>query len=624
MKVFLIIVYLVFMKLSLEGLWGLEAGVSFLSFLALLKSFELKEKRDIFIFTLIIELSLVGHLLSVDDLYMVLVLSLIVINLFWLLYQFHHFGLKKEYVPVVARYRKKVFVHVFLCSIPLTLALFFIFPRIPLGNIFMNTIKKQENMTGFTEQLRPGEISKVIQSKVTYFRAKFRQLRPSSSHLYWRGAVLAKTDGFNWERILLPPNRKGRGEKVRDVSDKALYNYNVEYEFFSNGPLFLLDRPRDFNVSSRSHTGGMGAETYFTVAYRNQKIRYSASSTQARGKGKYELTPLELRTYTQLEKEGQGPRYDQWLDQRRSKIKGADDLFVLLRSHFIKENFSYSLAPGKMNSKAALDDFFFNKKIGLCEHFASILAYSLRRLKFPSRVVVGFQGGQYNPYGEYFYIQGKNAHSWVEYWTKSKGWQRVDPTQWISPDRIRLGPDILFLADQNLESLNLENGLNFNEGDIYQNFLLMADMLYFELNREFLNFDFERQEKIFDFLDLKGKGKYLKLLGVIGAFMLIGSFAFIYFTYYRQKRPRRNELENSFRQLRMIFRNKGMEIPLWWGPERLQSEVIRHYPQLSNEIEIFCSLWKKIRFQQREKALSVTKGDLQRALKQIKRHIKQI
>ncbi len=624
-RIAFIILYLVFLKFSLNTLWGLEAGVSFLSFLALLKSFELNNKRDLFIFSLIIQLSLVGHLLSVDDLYMVIVLILIVLNLFWLLYQFHHFAKKKDYLPNIGRYRKRVFAQVILWSLPLTLAFFFIFPRIPLGNIFLSTLKKQENMTGFTSQLRPGEISKVIQSKATYFRAQFKKLRPSTSNLYWRGTVLAKTDGFNWDRILLPPNKKRKNEKESQSSNKAHYNYDVEYEFFSNGPLFLLDRPKDFDVHSRSHTGGMGADTYFTVAYRNQKIRYSASSTQRSSKGNHQLSALEVRTYTQLGDKSLGPRFDLWLKKRARGISRADDLFNLLRSHFIKNSFSYSLAPGQMDSNYPLDDFFFNKKVGLCEHYASIVAYSLRRLGLPSRVVVGFQGGQYNPYGEYFYIQGKNAHSWIEYWTSEKGWQRADPTGWISPDRIRLGPDIFFLADQNLESLSLENGLNFNEGDFYQNFLLMADMLYFELNREFLNFDFEKQEKIFNFINLKGKGKYLKLLGIIGIILFFASMGLVYFIYYRQRRPQLNLVEKSLAELRSLLEDKGVAIPIWWGPQRMSAELSEYFSEnelLKDEIVAFCKTWEGLRF--RPQNSNIQKKDLLRSLKEIKRQIHQI
>ncbi len=603
-----IISYLGALYISLGNLWSLEAGVSFLSFLALLKSFELRESRDLFVFSLIVQLSLVGHLLSVDDLYMVLVLTLIILNLFWLLYHFHHFAQKRKYAAVIGRYRRKVFIQIILWSLPLTLILFLIFPRIPLGNIFMNTMKKQDNMTGFTDRLRPGEISQVIQNQATYFRAQFKKLRPPPSALYWRGMVLTKTDGFNWDRALIPSSKLGRkgGQLPENGAleidkEKILYNYNIEYEFFSNGPLFLLDRPDDFNVSSRSHTVSMGADTFYTVAYRNQKIRYQASSIrrnlkQDRDARPMALTAAEEKIYTRLGEKSQGPRFDQWLDLKGKGITEPEQLFSLLQNYFDKEGFSYSLSPGVMDPKAALDDFFFNKKVGLCEHYASILAYSLRRLHFPARVVVGFQGGQYNPYGEYFYIQGKNAHSWVEYWSATKGWQRADPTEWIRPDRIRLGPDIYFLAEKGLESINLENGLNFNEGDFYQSLLLMADMLYFELNREFLNFDFERQEKIFEFMKLKGKAKYLKLLAVAMGVMVLGSLALVFFIY-RQKRPPLNAVEKSIVQLRKLLEGKGMELPSWWGPQRMSREVAKQFPEVGIQIREFCEAWEELSYQ---------------------------
>lgn len=623
-----LVLYLIFLYLSLGSLWGLEAGVSLLSFLALLKSFELKNKRDLFVYTLIIELSLIGHLLSVDDLYMVIVVLLIGLNLFWLLYQFHHFNHahKVVYSKDIARYRKKVFSQVLMWSIPLTAILFFVFPRIPLGNLFTNTLQKKNNLTGFTQQVRPGEISEVIQSKVTYFRAEFKNPRPSSSDLYWRGMVLAKTDGFNWDRIHLAPHAlPAQAEGI-----KPLYNYEVEYDFFSNGPLFLLDRPLSYDVKSRSHTLANGGETYYTVVYHNQKIRYKASAISRNSKANQaivaqSLSPQELKIYLDLSRVSMGERFDQWLGQRRDEIKVPKDFLNLMRAHFAQEKFRYSLSPGRMDVTNPLDDFFFNKKVGLCEHYASITAYGLRRLGFPSRIVVGFQGGQYNPYGEYFSIQGKNAHSWVEFWDAQRGWQRVDPTAWILPDRIRLGADIYFLGADRLESLNLENELSLKRGGLFQDALFMADMIYYKLNREFLNFDFEKQKELFKFLKLSGKSKYLKLLGFTFSLIIVIFLLLIIFIY-RQRQAKLGALEKSLSLIDRALKRKGMEVASWWGPERWQSEITQHFPALKDEVRVFYHMWLRLSYQ-----APLEDGEQRDALRQIyqqakriKQHIQQI
>ena len=78
--------------------------------------------------------------------------------------------------------------------------------------------------------------------------------------------------------------------------------------------------------------------------------------------------------------------------------------------------------------------FLFNKKIGFCEHFASSFTLLMRAANIPSRVVIGYQGGEVlkNYQGRsYLLIDNSYAHAWSEVWLDDKGWIRVDPTEWI-------------------------------------------------------------------------------------------------------------------------------------------------------------------------------------------------
>ena len=86
------------------------------------------------------------------------------------------------------------------------------------------------------------------------------------------------------------------------------------------------------------------------------------------------------------------------------------------------------------------DDFLFNKKSGFCEHFAGSFSLLMRAAKIPSRVVVGYQGGQILKNAQqkdYILIDNSYAHAWSEVWLKNKGWVRIDPTEWIAPERIQ-------------------------------------------------------------------------------------------------------------------------------------------------------------------------------------------
>jgi hypothetical protein len=52
----------------------------------------------------------------------------------------------------------------------------------------------------------------------------------------------------------------------------------------------------------------------------------------------------------------------------------------------------------------------------------------LRSLDIPARVVNGFQRGEWNPYGEYFIVRLRDAHSWVEVFVEGAGWVTLDPS----------------------------------------------------------------------------------------------------------------------------------------------------------------------------------------------------
>jgi hypothetical protein len=60
----------------------------------------------------------------------------------------------------------------------------------------------------------------------------------------------------------------------------------------------------------------------------------------------------------------------------------------------------------------------------------------MRAAKIPARVVTGYQGGIYNRLGGYWYITQADAHAWSEIWLAGSGWQRVDPTAVVAPDRL--------------------------------------------------------------------------------------------------------------------------------------------------------------------------------------------
>lgn len=105
---------------------------------------------------------------------------------------------------------------------------------------------------------------------------------------------------------------------------------------------------------------------------------------------------------------------------------------------FASEGFVYTLRPGTLGSDA-VDDFMLLTKRGFCEHYASSFVFMMRAVKIPARVVVGYQGGEFNPIGNYLAVRQFDAHAWAEVWIEGEGWRRVDPTSAVAPERIENG-----------------------------------------------------------------------------------------------------------------------------------------------------------------------------------------
>ena len=57
--------------------------------------------------------------------------------------------------------------------------------------------------------------------------------------------------------------------------------------------------------------------------------------------------------------------------------------------------------------------------------------------------MVGYQGGRYNPMGDFWRVTQRDAHAWVEVFHK-EAWQRKDPTQWVAPLRLVIGAEDFF------------------------------------------------------------------------------------------------------------------------------------------------------------------------------------
>ena len=65
---------------------------------------------------------------------------------------------------------------------------------------------------------------------------------------------------------------------------------------------------------------------------------------------------------------------------------------------------------------------------GHCELYAGAFVLLARHAGYPTRLVTGFVGGDWNGFENYFMVRNRNAHAWCEILDPRRGWLRVDPT----------------------------------------------------------------------------------------------------------------------------------------------------------------------------------------------------
>jgi hypothetical protein len=99
-----------------------------------------------------------------------------------------------------------------------------------------------------------------------------------------------------------------------------------------------------------------------------------------------------------------------------------------LNQYLSSDRFTYTLVLKQQTTLDPLEEFLFVRRSGNCEYFAASLAVMLRSVGIPARVAGGFQRGEWNPYGRYFMVRMKDAHSWVEAAFDGAGWVTLDPS----------------------------------------------------------------------------------------------------------------------------------------------------------------------------------------------------
>ncbi len=311
-------------------------------------------------------------------------------------------------------------------SLPLALMLFVFFPRMA-GQLWALPSQGTAS-TGLGDEMTPGGISALSESDEPAFRARFFGAAPPPQLRYWRGPVLHRFDGYSWRR-----DRTQSYRPIKMTYGGNAYRYRITLEPHQRNWLFALETPQ---LPPSPTTFFSYDSQLLSVQPVTQLMSYELTSYM-RTSAQDELSELGRRIETSLPPE-RNPRSNALARQLRVQSADTSAFIGRVLALFRDGGFSYTLTP-ELLQQDSVDDFVFNTREGFCGHFASAFVSMMRAAGVPARVVTGYQGGEWNPIGDYFVVRQSDAHAWAEVWIEDEGWRRVDPTAVVSPERLTRG-----------------------------------------------------------------------------------------------------------------------------------------------------------------------------------------
>ncbi len=314
---------------------------------------------------------------------------------------------------------------------------FFFLPRFTGAGIGSN-FGNSHNLTGFSDKVTLGDIGKIQQSDETVMRVKITNpMNLQIPNLRWRGVALDQFDNKTWKKTpiiaeILTKENNGFFRLNTAKNDVNLVTQTVYLESIETTVLFNLTKPIQVFAN------------YLSII-KDKEDAYTISGTDA-GRTSYKVIS-DVSSPKIADLRNENPSLSGEFDKRYIELPKIDPRISLKAKEIIEQskalnrydkakaieiylqnNFAYTLDL-KVGTDEPVADFLFNIKAGHCEYFATAMAIMLRTQGIATRVVNGFQQGDYNETADMFVVKQRNAHSWVEvYFPEKDVWITFDPT----------------------------------------------------------------------------------------------------------------------------------------------------------------------------------------------------
>jgi len=555
-------------------LLGRDPGVSFLLLMLAFKMLEIKTKRDVLFFLFLNYFVIVTNFLYLQNILIALYMFIAVwVNTAVLI------NINRLTVTANIKHDFRLAFTLIAQAVPIMLVMFLLFPRIE-ASLWSALEDNSSRLTGLSEQMNPGDISSLIKNHKIAFRVHFKNNAPVKRDMYWRGPVLSVFQGKRWSSLQAVPINL-LTHRLKGTS----YHYTITLEASGRKYLPTLDK------AGNAPNNAFLSQEY--SAYANVKIdnrrSYSLFSRAFDAKPQAELVNRQLYTQTQAKL---NPKTQHYIQTLKKHIKTPEAIVNHVLLMFQNQKYIYSLKPPLLGEHA-IDEFLFKTRKGFCEHYASAFVILMRYAGIPARVVTGYQGGEYNPVGNYYIIRNSDAHAWAEIWLPNKAWLRIDPTAYIAPERIEKGIDASLAGDTSWTRSQYSNNKIIRKMSYYW------DSINNSWNQWILGYGEDLQTKFLALLGFDNPNWQQMITLLIISISLTFFFFFLYY-HYRKFRTKKSPTERLYHLFCKKLASIGMEKYSWEGPncyyKRINESQNKVTKQLSAESKPIIELYIQLKY----------------------------
>ncbi len=345
---------------------------------------------------------------------------------------------------------------------------FLFIPRVDVENkVNLFNMKGAASQTGFSESVQLGEVTSIKNDTRVALRVDVAGERVVPAMPYWRMLALDaySNGGFSISPSLKEmlddedstPYRAVRYWKDRWFADapsrdqtRDRWTFFVEPGVSKFLPIvgsfkqFTYTNLNDVRIAPQMHAFALKETPSKMVSYQLEDVDFSARVPDVPAE---RMRDLSVRRVTNRV-DSDSPEYPKtllelpadeasraYLSAVAREITGGAPInaleFATRAANYLSRTHSYSMnitLPPVTDIQDPVVRWLRSDLDGHCEFFASSFILLARAAGFESRVVIGFKGGAWNAFENYYMIRNSDAHAWCEIYDGVGNWIRVDPT----------------------------------------------------------------------------------------------------------------------------------------------------------------------------------------------------